>query len=332
MAGERTRISQYWHPVAHIEDVGTDKPLAVELLSQPVVLFRSGGEIVALRDLCVHRGAPLSMGSVVEGNLACGYHGWRYGGDGQVTRIPCLPEGASIPRAARTSRYLVQERYSLVWVALEEPVLPIPDLPGDMLAANNLHARCWATFDWKTSAGRAVENAMDLAHFPFVHPYLLADPEAPAVLDYNIKTTPSSVSFRTGRFRYSEPGRPAAAGWAEYTHDFPFTEHLRIVEPDQDSDDEVVTVLSAFHSPTSDKRTRIWRLAHKNRPFTTDDDAQIGLFMEILEQDRVIAEAVRPEMIPADLRAELHLKVPDAQSVAFRRWLSDVDMLGVQLP
>jgi vanillate O-demethylase monooxygenase subunit len=140
------------------------------------------------------------------------------------------------------------------------------------------------------------------------------------------------VSFRTGRFRYSGPGQAPAAGWAEYTHDFPFTEHLKIVEPGQNSDDEVVTVLSAFHSPTAEKRTRIWRLAHKNGPFTAEEDAQIDLFMEILEQDRLIAEAVRPEMIPADLRAELHLKVPDAQSVAFRRWLSDVDMLGVQLP
>ncbi|HEX3825391.1 MAG TPA: aromatic ring-hydroxylating dioxygenase subunit alpha [Mycobacteriales bacterium] len=329
---ERTRISQYWHPVAEADDVGPT-PLAVELLGQSIVLFRNADdEIVALRDLCVHRGAPLSMGTVVGGTLMCAYHGWRYGDDGRVVTIPCLREGGSIPRAARTPSYLVEERYTLVWVALEDPVLPIPDIPGEVLAEPDVHSRCWANFDWKTSAGRAVENAMDLAHFPFVHPYLLADPDAPAVLDYEIKTTPSSVSFRTGRFRYAEPGQPEATGWAEYTHDFPFTEHLRLVEPAPDGDGEVTTVLSAFHSPTADDRTRIWRVAHKTGPFTADDDSQIDLFLKILEQDRVIAESVRPEMIPTDLREELHLKVPDAQSVAFRQWLGTVDMLGVKLP
>jgi phenylpropionate dioxygenase-like ring-hydroxylating dioxygenase large terminal subunit len=328
---DRTRISQYWHPVAESQDVG-QVPLAVELLGQPIVLFRSEGTIIALPDLCVHRGAPLSMGTVANGILRCAYHGWGYGQDGRVVSIPCLRPGSAIPRAARTPSYQVEERYSLVWVALEDPVLPIPDIARDLLLKPNVHARCWARLEWSTSAGRAVENAMDIAHFPFVHPYLLADPEAPEVLDYDVETSELSVSFRTGRFRYASPGKPRATGWAEYTHDFPFTEHLRIVEPAPDGMGEVTTVLSAFHSPVSASRTRIWRLAHKDRPFTADDDAEVGIFMKILEQDREITEAVRPEIIPADLREELHLKVPDAQSVAYRRWLASVDMLGLKGP
>ena len=328
---DRTRISQYWHPVAESQDVGP-VPFAVELLGEKIVLFRSGEQIVVLRDLCVHRGAPLSMGTLSDGVLTCAYHGWRYGQDGRVVQIPCLRPGSTIPRAARTPSYQVQEQYSLVWVALEDPVFSIPDIPGDLLLKPDVHARCWARLEWKTSAGRAVENAMDLAHFPFVHPYLLADPQAPEVLDYTVEATTSSVSFRTGRFRYTGPGQPKATGWAEYTHDFPFTEHLRIVEPAPDGNGEVTTVLSAFHSPTSANRTRIWRLAHKDSSFTEDDDAQIDMFLRVLEQDREITEAVRPEMIPAHLRDELHLKVPDAQSIVFRRWLASVNMLGLSGP
>ncbi|MBC8924520.1 Rieske 2Fe-2S domain-containing protein, partial [Escherichia coli] len=51
-------LSRYWHPVAFASDV-TDRPLAVTLLDERVVLLRSGGAIVAARDVCPHRGAPL---------------------------------------------------------------------------------------------------------------------------------------------------------------------------------------------------------------------------------------------------------------------------------
>jgi hypothetical protein len=39
----------------------------------------------------------------------------------------------------------------------------------------------------------------------------------------------------------------------------------------------------------------------------------------IMEQDRVVVERQRPERIPVDLKEELHLKVPDASGIAFRR-------------
>jgi len=44
----------------------------------------------------------------------------------------------------------------------------------------------------------------------------------------------------------------------------------------------------------------------------------------IFEQDRRIIESQRPEEIPTDLRDELHLKVPDASGIAYRRLLSGI--------
>ena len=171
---------------------------------------------------------------------------------------------------------------------------------------------------------------MDLAHFPFVHPYLLADPASPAVLDYTVEPTGHGVSFTTGRFRYTAEGTPEASGWTQYVHDYPFTHHLRVVEPSPDGD--IITIFSTFNQPVSIDRTRIWWLATKNRPFTPQDDADIDVFLKVLDQDRMIAESLRPESIPVDLREELHLKVPDAPSIAYRRWLQDVDMMGLRSP
>ena len=93
-------LGHFWHPVARSEEV-TDKPIKVKLLDQPLVLWRSDGRIAAFYDLCIHRGAPLSLGWLDNGELVCAYHGWRYASDGSCTRIPSLPADRVIPAKAR---------------------------------------------------------------------------------------------------------------------------------------------------------------------------------------------------------------------------------------
>lgn len=47
-------LRNYWHPVARSNEV-TDKPVKAKLLNQPLVLWRSNGQVAAFYDLCVHR-------------------------------------------------------------------------------------------------------------------------------------------------------------------------------------------------------------------------------------------------------------------------------------
>ena len=55
--------------------------------------------VVAARDLCMHRGSPLSMGRVQGDEIVCAYHGWRYGPEGECVRIPSQPASTRIPPA-----------------------------------------------------------------------------------------------------------------------------------------------------------------------------------------------------------------------------------------
>ena len=45
-----------------------------------------------------------------------------------------------------------------------------------------------------------------------------------------------------------------------------------------------------------------------------------------------MVESIRPEEIPQSLKDELHIRVPDLASIAYRRWLGTVDMQGVLEP
>jgi Phenylpropionate dioxygenase and related ring-hydroxylating dioxygenases, large terminal subunit len=103
-----------WHPVAYADDV-TEAPVAVRLLDEPLAIVRLKGEVVAFKDLCIHRGTALSLGTVRDGQLQCAYHGWRFDSSGSCVRIPSRPEG-SIPRKARVEKYACEEAAGLVWV------------------------------------------------------------------------------------------------------------------------------------------------------------------------------------------------------------------------
>ena len=83
-------LRHYWHPVLWSKEVA-DKPVPAKLLAQPLVIWRANGNLSVFYDLCIHRGAALSLGWVNGDRLVCGYHGWNYAGDGSCTHIPSLP-------------------------------------------------------------------------------------------------------------------------------------------------------------------------------------------------------------------------------------------------
>src|SRR4029077_20624517 len=102
---EGPTLSDYLPPVAESKDV-TREPRRFSLLDTEVVLFRDqDGAPVAFKDLCIHRGTPLSLGSVRGDRIVCAYHGWEYDRTGACVRIPSLAAGQPIPARARAISY-----------------------------------------------------------------------------------------------------------------------------------------------------------------------------------------------------------------------------------
>ncbi len=159
---------RFWHAVMPLANLAEGRPLPFTLLGEPIVLFLGpDGEPAALRDRCCHRTARLSKGRCVNGALECGYHGWTYDTQGRVIRIPQYGPERAIPPDYRTPAYRCTARYGYAWVALEEPIAPIPDIP-------EFSAPGWRTIfqfyeTWGTSPLRVLENSFDNAHFSFVH-------------------------------------------------------------------------------------------------------------------------------------------------------------------
>lgn len=322
-------LAAYWHPIGRAEDV-TDQPKAFMLLDEPIVAFRDDEGVASFKDLCIHRGTALSLGWVADGRLTCAYHGWQYDREGACVKIPSLAPGSTIPRKARAIAFHATEAYGLVWVAMQDPVAPLPSWPDDEWDDPSWRIFNPFHFRWKTSAGRAVENFMDISHFPFVHTGLLGDPERAVVEPHALRETDRGLHYFIETVEPNEVHHAAEDKVRrEYTLFAPFTIHVKKFTESSDQH----TVVSMIAAPTTAKTTDVHVFIGRDYELDPSHDAQFAEFTgQVMAQDQRIVESQRPEEIPVSLREELHLKVPDASGIAYRRLLDSIDDISPFLP
>ena len=312
------------HPVAFSRDLARE-PRATTLLDEPLVLWRdTAGVAHAFSDLCIHRGTALSLGSVEGDEIVCPYHGWRYRTDGACTLIPQLEDPTRIPRKARAQPFRCEERYGIVWVALEEPRWPLPEVP-------ELESEEWRTvlcgpFEWSCDASRQVENFTDFGHFPFVHPGLLGDPERPVVPRHEVETDGHVLRYEIVRpeapatddfpvFANEEREQPVRRN--RYQLHLPYTIVLRL---GWGGDEGMVYFFAS--QPVAADRCAGYLVIGRNYNFEQPDEVLVEFENVIFGQDQRVVESQRPEQVPFDLAAELHLRF-DAVAVAYRRAMRD---------
>ncbi|HEX8604232.1 MAG TPA: aromatic ring-hydroxylating dioxygenase subunit alpha, partial [Pseudoduganella sp.] len=159
-------LRKFWYALMPMSALDAG-PQPFTLLGENIVVWKGAdGKPAALRDRCCHRTAKLSKGFVENGNIVCGYHGWTYDCSGSCVRIPQSPD-SRIPQGARVPAYHCDERYGYVWVALEDPLQPIPYFPEEGAPG---YRRILQFYErWNTSPLRVMENSFDNSHFSFVH-------------------------------------------------------------------------------------------------------------------------------------------------------------------
>jgi vanillate O-demethylase monooxygenase subunit len=307
-------LKPYWYPVALSEEVPAGKPFATALLGERIAVYRTPTRLVAVRDLCVHRGTPLSLGWVDGEELVCAYHGWGYGTSGQCTRIPSLAPGRPIPPKARVQTFPAKEKDGLVWIALEAsqdaiPTWPESDAPG--------YRRIWTQFHWKANAARAIENVMDFAHFPWVHPGVLGDRMKPVYPDITVTTEGNQI-----RYVLDDEATNAIR---TYTVTLPLTLHMHVARRAATGEGASnITSLYFVARPIGERETQFYFGLARNFALDQPDEIFAQRNTDVTEQDRRIVEAQRPEELPLDLSAELHLRGTDAAQVEYRRALKRI--------
>ncbi|GGD77172.1 aromatic ring-hydroxylating dioxygenase subunit alpha [Croceicoccus mobilis] len=157
-----------WYVIALPDEV-IDRPLARTVLGMPLVSFRqTDGAAAVLLDLCPHRFAALSDGSVAGGRLQCPYHGLQFDGGGRCVHNP-HGNGAR-PSTLDVRSFPVVERDDLIWIWAGDAGDADPaDIPDFRCRVDPDLGHVGGYFHLGCNDRLLLDNLMDLGHVQYVH-------------------------------------------------------------------------------------------------------------------------------------------------------------------
>lgn len=210
--------------------------------------------------------------------------------------------------------------YGFLWTSMGVPppnLFPFPE-------TNEPDRRNVATgtFGVHTSAGRAIENFLDMGHFPFVHTGILGEEPHTEVKDYDVEIAISRDEVVATRCRFYQPKAAASStsgAEVEYIYRVPHI-NCAILYKSSPNDGERLDAIALFVQPVGPEQV----IAHTFMSVLDDDssDSGIRLFQQtIFGQDKPILENQFPRRLPLSPRAETPIRA-DKSSIAYRRWLS----------
>lgn len=321
-------LRRFWYPVMPSSRLAK-RPEPFTLLGEKVVLWRTPeGAFACLKDRCRHRTAQLSAGYLDGGNIVCGYHGWTYGPDGACLRIPQSAEDERMRDRVRVTAYRTDEKYGYVWVALDEPLIGIPDIPEAAQPGFRRIDQFYET--WNIGALRLMENSFDSAHVAFVHRKTFGNVEEPRIVRQR-ELMPKPWGFDTVNVQpvkvrgdlahkavHTEGGETVRR--TESTWYMPFVRRAAIHYPEG-----LVHVLVTCATPMQDGRTMILQWVYRNDTEADVSTAEvIGFDRAITFEDKAVLEACDPDVPLAVVDGEEMHMGSDRPGLVMRRMLAQL--------
>jgi len=230
------------------------------------------------------------------------------------------PVGAAVDMSDLPDSLPVKCAYGYIWTCLGEPstdIFPIEEYEEP--DRRNLNA---ASIGVNVSAPRAIENFLDMGHFPYVHTNILGVEPHTEVKEYDVEISESRDEILATRCRFYQPmASTASSGGAdvEYVYRVPHP-YCSVLYKSSGQDPRRMDVIALFLQPINQERVRAHML------LSMLDDANEERVMRrfqqtIFGQDKPILENQYPKKLPLDPRAETPIRA-DKSAIAYRRWLS----------
>jgi nitrite reductase/ring-hydroxylating ferredoxin subunit len=160
-----------WYQIGWPSDVAVGEVKPLRYFGRHLVLWRGQDGVAHVQDaFCPHLGAHLGHGGkVVDCELACPFHGWRFDEHGDNTLIPYSER---VNKKGKLRTYPVIERNGLLMTWYHpfeaEPMWDIPEVP-EFNDPDNYTEMVTRTYHIVAPWQDLAENGVDSAHFRYVH-------------------------------------------------------------------------------------------------------------------------------------------------------------------
>jgi len=67
-----------WLKVCEIEEIEETRAKIFTIKNERVAIFKYGGKLSAIHNVCKHQGGPLGEGKIIDGCITCPWHGYQY--------------------------------------------------------------------------------------------------------------------------------------------------------------------------------------------------------------------------------------------------------------
>ena len=240
--------------------------------------------------------------------------------------------GEDGPRAWREAHPEValpaQSRYGCLWICLGQPQGPLFDIAETAEPDRRIvHA---GTIGVHVSAPRAVENFLDMAHFPYVHTGILGVEPFTHVKDYEVRVQGDEVWAVDCEFWQPLASTTSTAGqMSDYRYRVPHP-YCVMLYKSTPVDPVRMDVIALFcQQKTEDHIDAHMFLCLLD---SVNPTAAVRRFQQtIFGQDKPILENQYPKRLPLDPRAETPIRA-DRVAIAYRRWLSDLGVTYGVIP
>ncbi|WNS76908.1 aromatic ring-hydroxylating dioxygenase subunit alpha [Bacillus sp. DTU_2020_1000418_1_SI_GHA_SEK_038] len=311
-----------WIVACRSEDV-KEKPIQIILMGERLAIFRNSEGVHAFRDLCIHRGAALSLGEVKNDCIVCPYHGWEYNHDGECVRIPQLPEGRTIPKKAKAESYACMEKYGFIWVNLANNN---PEFfryeEMESIAFQNV---IWGPQGVQAKPPRIIENFLDVGHLAVLHEGYLGAASHRVIQNYSVHKENGRIYTDEIPIYQPDPDGSGKPKYVYYTYEIMRPLTVKFTKRDHENNTEMTIVLTV--RPVNENESVAYGILSFDYETGLTDEEIVKFQNEIFAQDKPIVENQKPEELPLDLQVELSL-ICDRMSIAYRQYLKE---LGVVL-
>jgi phenylpropionate dioxygenase-like ring-hydroxylating dioxygenase large terminal subunit len=229
-------------------------------------------------------------------------------------------DGDEVDAETILERLPVKTAYGYTWTCLGTPSIDLFPIP-EFAEPDRKNMNC-GSIGLACSAPRAVENFLDMGHFPYVHTDILGSEPHTEVKEYDVEVSEERDEVLATKCKFIQPRAAKSATKpmeVEYVYrvPHPFCSVLYKSCPEDESRRDVIAILL---QPMTQERCRAHLLQSMIDSHSTIPEMR-RFQQTIFGQDKPILENQYPKRLPLDPRSETPIRA-DKSAIAYRRWLS----------